>query len=199
MSDSTRPTLEQHGLSPAEYTEHTRFPRTRVSDGLDRIVSTISRGSSWLWLVVVGIILYTVIGRYAFGSGSVRLEELTWHLSGLAWLIGLSSTLVSDHHVRVDVLHERMSLRAQAWIELLGLLVLLLPFLVIATDLTFAYFWSSFQQGETSSAPAGLPARWAMKFGMMASFVLLLMAAASRLLKCTALLFGYPHPIQDRR
>ena len=199
MTETTRPTLEQHGLSPAEYTEHIRLPRTRVSDWFDRTVNTISRTLSWLWLAVIGVILYAVIGRYAFAAGSVMLEEMTWHLSSLVWLIGLSSTLVSDHHVRVDPLHERMPLRWQAWIELVGLLLLLIPFLVIAIDLTFSYFWSSFLQGETSSAPAGLPARWGMKLAMVASFSLLLVAAVSRLLKCTALLFGRPHPIQDLR
>ncbi|MDZ7714447.1 MAG: TRAP transporter small permease subunit [Rhodovibrio sp.] len=72
-----------------------------------------------------------MIGRYAFGAGSVMAEEIEWHLAGAAWLVGLSYTLVSDDHVRVDVLHERMSVRKQGWIELLGLLFLLLPFAAI--------------------------------------------------------------------
>lgn len=195
MTEPTAPTLKEHGLSPAEYTEHPGLPQTAISQWLDRVVIGVSHTLSWLWLAIVGVILYAVIGRYAFGAGSVMLEEVTWHLSGAVWLIGLSSTLVTDHHVRVDVLHERLSLRAQAWIELLGLTLLLLPFLIIAMDLAFPYFWSAFMQGERSSAPAGLPARWVLKFAMFAAFVMLTLAAVSRLLKCTALLFGRPAPV----
>jgi TRAP-type mannitol/chloroaromatic compound transport system permease small subunit len=198
MTEPTEPTLQEHGLSPAEYTEHPGLPRTGISDTLDRIVLGLSHTLSWFWLAIVGVILYAVIGRYAFGAGSVMLEEVTWHLSGAIWLMGLSSTLVTDHHVRVDVLHERLSLRAQAWIELLGLTLLLLPFLVIAMDLAFPYFWSSFTQGERSSAPAGLPARWVLKFAMFAAFVMLTLAAVSRLLKCTALLFGRPVAVPSK-
>ena len=65
--------------------------------------------------------------RYLFSEGRIEFEEIQWHLYGIAWLIGLSYTLVHDDHVRVDVLHERLNLKAQVWIEFLGILLLLLP------------------------------------------------------------------------
>ncbi len=188
---------DRTGLPPVgavtpDFTPHTELPPNRVSDAIDAVLDRIGFLFSWLWLGVVGVILYAVIGRYAFGQGSVMLEEVEWHLAGAAWLIGLSYTLVHDDHVRVDVLHERFSLRGQAWIEMLGLLVLLIPFLIIALDGMIPYFWSSYLQDERSQAPAGLPARWALKFFLPLAFGLLLMAAVSRLLKCTTLLFGWP-------
>jgi TRAP-type mannitol/chloroaromatic compound transport system permease small subunit len=60
----------------------------------------------------------------------------------------------------------------------------------------FPYAYSSWQQGETSQAPAGLPYRWVLKSILALSFVLLILAALSRLLKVTALLFGFPKPIR---
>lgn len=175
-----------------ELVHHTVLPSNRFSDAVDATLSAIGFLFSLLWLPVVGVILYSVIGRYAFGQGSVMLEEVSWHLAGAAWLVGLSYTLVTDHHVRVDVLHERLSLRGQAWIELFGIVFLLLPFLVVALDGTVEYFLSSYQQGERSQAPAGLPARWALKFILAMAFALLLAGALSRLTKCTTLLFGWP-------
>jgi len=196
MSEQQHPSSPpQHGGVPAH---HTEFPTNTVSNAIDALVDRIGFLFSWLWLGVVGIILYAVIGRYAFGQGSVMLEEIEWHLAGMVWLIGLSYTLVSDDHVRVDVLHERFSLRTQAWIELLGLLLLLMPFLIIALDSMIPYFWSSYLQGEESQAPAGLPARWALKVFLPLAFGLLLLAALSRLLKCTSLLFSWPQPRQKQ-
>lgn len=123
------------------------------------------------------------------------LEEVQWHLAGAAWLVGLSYTFVHDDHVRVDVLHERLSLKAQAWIEFLGIILLLLPFLVLALWEVTPYAMSSFEQGEHSQAPNGLPWRWVLKSFLPISMGLLIIAALSRLLKTTAFLFGFPRPL----
>jgi TRAP-type mannitol/chloroaromatic compound transport system permease small subunit len=195
MSQQGTSDLPHHSVVETDYLPHTKLPDTVVSRRLDAIVTWIGYSVSWLWLAIVAVILYAVISRYAFGAGSVMLEEIEWHISGLVWMLGLSYALVSDHHVRVDVLHERFSLKVQAWIELLGLGLLLLPFLIIAVDLAIPYFWSAYLQNEVSQAPAGLPARWAMKFVLPLAFSLLIVATVSRLLKCTALLFGWPRPL----
>lgn len=175
---------------------HTELPTTRVSQGVDRVIAAIGKGASWLWVVLTGVIIWAVVGRYAFDHGSVTLEEVQWHLAGVGWLLGLAYTLVVDDHVRVDVIHERLSLKGQGWIELFGLVFLLLPFLGLAVYEMIPYAFSSWQQGETSQAPAGLPYRWALKGILALSFVLLILAALSRLLKVTALLFGFPKPIR---
>jgi len=175
---------------------HTEFPTTGPSQVLDGVISAIGKSASWLWLVVTGVIIYAVVSRYAFGMGSVTLEEVQWHLAGAGWLLGLGYTLVTDDHVRVDVIHERLSLKGQAWIELLGIVFLLLPFLALSVNEMIPYTFSSWEQGETSQAPAGLPYRWILKGIMTLAFVLLIIAALSRLLKVTALLFGFPKPIR---
>lgn len=186
---------QSHSLV-ADFQHHTELPTTRVSRLLDRFLDRVGRAFSFLWLAVVGVILVSVISRYVFSEGSVTMEEIQWHISSVAWLVGLSYAFVHDSHVRVDVIHERLSLRKQVWIELLGLLVLALPFLVIGVYMSWPYFYESFLQGEVSQAPAGLPYRWAMKFFMPLAFALLVIAGVSRLLKCTALLFGWPQPLR---
>ena len=173
---------------------HVELPDTGISRALDSALILLGKAASWLWLVVVGIIIYAVVGRYAFGQGSVTLEEWQWHVAGAAWLVGLSYTLATDDHVRVDVLHERFSLRTKAWIELFGILLLLLPFLGFAFWEAIPYFYSSYLQDETSQAPAGLPNRWILKGVLAIGFLLLIVATLSRLTRVTALLFGWPAP-----
>ena len=183
----------------SDFQHHTELPDTRISRFLERCIRWLGDCVSWLWLPLVAAILVSVISRYVFSAGSVTLEEVQWHISSIAWLIGLSYAFISDSHVRVDVIHERLSLRSQAWIELLGLLLMAIPFLAIGVYMTWPYFHESFLQGEVSQAPAGLPYRWAMKFFLLLAFVLLLVAAAARLLRCTALLFGWPRPVRRAR
>jgi len=190
-----RSTAEAEKLADELLHHHTELPQTRISQALDRALTAVGKTASWLWLVVVAVIIWAVVGRYAFGQGSVTLEEWQWHIAGAAWLLGLSYTLATDDHVRVDVIHERLSLKAQGRIELLGILLLLLPFLAISLYELVPYAMSSFQQGETSQSPAGLSNRWVLKSVVALSFALLIVAAVSRLLRVTALLFGFPRPL----
>ncbi len=198
VSDQHSPEQPRASVSKADELihHHTELPTTRLSQWLDSILAAIGKSASWLWVVVTAVIIWAVVGRYVFGQGSVFLEEVQWHLAGTGWLLGLAYTLVVDDHVRVDVLHERMSLKAQGWVELLGLLILLLPFLGLAVYEMVPYAIRSWELGETSQAPAGLSHRWVLKAVLALSFALLLLAAVSRLFKVTALLFGFPRPIR---
>lgn len=189
-------TESQGGVSHMpDLTHHLHLPTTRISLFLDRMLDRIGSWVSWLWLAVMAVILLSVIMRYAFGQGSIMLEEITWHIYGAAWLVGLSYALVHDDHVRVDVLHELFSPKTKAWVEFFGILLLLLPFLLVFLWDSIPYFWQAFELSESSQAPDGLPARWVLKFFLPLSLFLLIIGAIARLLKCTAQLFGRPAPL----
>lgn len=196
MTDNSQPDTGVSLDNPPEeldFHHHTVLPETTPSRALDVFIAGLGRLFSWLWLAVVAVILYSVISRYAFGEGSILLEEVSWHLFGFAWPIGVAYAVVTDDHVRVDVIHERLSLKAQAWIEVLGILLLLLPFVAITVYYSVPYAYDSFARGETSQAPSGLPYRFLLKSIIPISLTLVGIAAISRLLRCTALLFGWPH------
>lgn len=180
-----------------DLTHHLHLPTSRPSLFIDRLLDRIGSWVSLLWLAVMAVILVSVVMRYVFGQGSILLEEITWHIYGAAWLVGLSYALVHDDHVRVDVLHELFSPKTKAWIEFFGILFLLLPFLIIFLWDAVPYFLQSFELNERSQAPDGLPARWVLKFFIPLSLSLLIVGAVARLLKCTAQLFGHPAPLRD--
>ncbi|MCV6596487.1 MAG: TRAP transporter small permease subunit [Mangrovicoccus sp.] len=200
MQESEFKTGEREQMHIADADEllhhHTQLPQTALSQRIDAGFVWFGKLVSWAWLAVVGVIIYAVVGRYAFGQGSVTLEEWQWHIAGGAWLLGLSYALTADDHVRVDVLHERMSLKTQGWVEFFGITLLLLPFLGAALYEAMPYAYASFTQGERSQAPAGLDHRWILKGIVALSFALLILAALSRLLRVTALLFGLPTPVK---
>lgn len=188
---------KQLGLSELEHdlAHHTELPRTTFSNFIENIISKIGDYASWLWVACVAIIVYSVVTRYVFEQGTVLFEELQWHFAGAAWLIGLSYTLVHDDHVRVDVIHENLSVKTQTWIEFLGITFLLLPFLWFSLGELIPYAQASLEQGERSQSPNGLPMRWLLKSVLPLAIFLLMLAAISRLARITALLFGFPKPI----
>lgn len=171
------------------------LPETRISRALDAFIEAIGRAVSWLWVVLVLIIIANVVLRYVFNLGLIVFEELQWHIYAVGFMIGLSFALVADRHVRIDVLADRFAIRTRAWIELVGLLVFLIPFaLLIAWD-AIPFVQRSWEANEVSIAPGGLPARWALKSVIIIALVLLAIAAFSRLTRVAAYLFGVPKPL----
>ena len=162
-------------------------PRKKVgcplSDALDGLVLQIGRILSWVNWILMLVIVLQVILRYGFGRGLVSLEELEWHLYALAFMIGLSYALVTDAHVRVDLLQSRFSRSTQEWVEICGIVFLLLPFIIAAGYYSIEFFWDSWIHHERSVAPLGLPWRWAIKAVIPLSLALLLVGAASRLIR----------------
>ena len=170
------------------------LPRTRLSGALDRLVNGVGHAISWVWGVLMLVIVANVTLRYAFGSGHVELEELQWHLYSMGFLAGLSYCVSADAHVRVDVLRERLRPRLQIWLELYGILLLLLPFVALIVWFGVPFAFEAFASGEVSQSPGGLSYRWLIKATLPLGFLLLLLSALARLLRVGSALFGAPRP-----
>ncbi len=155
----------------------------RLADWLDALIRGIGRVVAWVNVLLIGVILLQVLLRYGFNRGMVPLEELQWHLYALAVMVGLSFGVTGDSHIRVDILHQRFSARIQSWIELLGILFLLLPFLWVIFAHSLDWVAVSFRVGESSENPTGLPYRWLIKSVIPVSFLLLFLAAMARALR----------------
>jgi TRAP-type mannitol/chloroaromatic compound transport system permease small subunit len=166
------------------------LPHTRFTRAVDGALDRVGRAVSWIWLLLLVVIVANVTLRYAFGAGRIEFEELQWHLYSVGFLTGLSYCMQADAHVRVDVLRERLEPRMQAWIELYGLLLLVLPFAALILIFGVPFVADSFQSGERSPSPGGLPYRWLIKSTLPAGFALLALAAVSRILRVCAFLFG---------
>ncbi len=161
----------------------------RFADAVDALTTRVADAASWLQPVLVGVLALNVTLRYGFGRGSIELEELQWHLFAATVLLALAGTYARDAHVRVDLLHARMGPRGRAWVELLGSLLLLLPFALIVGFWAWDFLLRSWELGERSPMPSGLPARWIIKGVFFTGMILLALqalATAARSLRALA-------------
>lgn len=170
------------------------YPSTRISRAVDRVLTPLSAVASWLWIGLLAVIVLNVLLRYAFGAGRIEFEELQWHLYSVGFLVGLAGAFQADAHIRVDVLRTRMRPTTRAWIELYGLLLLFGPFVALVLWASAPFVAASFEQGEISPSPGGLPLRWAIKAMLPVGFALLALAGLGRLSRVWAFLFGAPRP-----
>jgi TRAP-type mannitol/chloroaromatic compound transport system permease small subunit len=171
-----------------------QYPRTLPSDILEGIVSFFGQVFSWIWVPLMLLVVGNVVLRYAVGTNIIALEELQWHLYAAGFMIGLSFCFLHDGHVRVDVLAEHLQPRTRAIIEVLGILILFLPFCYYILTYAYPFVERSYRIGEVSAAPGGLPMRWIIKSFILYAFILLVMAGVARLIRAFSLLTGFPRP-----
>ena len=53
---------------------------------IDVFQEWFGRGVSWIMLLMVLVVFFDVVMRYAFNKSSVFTQELEWHLFGLVYL-----------------------------------------------------------------------------------------------------------------
>ena len=79
----------------------------------------------------VAVYIGDELARYGFGHGLVLLEELQWHLYALGIMFGASYAMMMDSHIRVDIIHARLSQKWRNRWDLFGIIFLLLPFAIV--------------------------------------------------------------------
>lgn len=151
---------------------------------LDSINEYIGRLIAWAALLLVVVVCVDVAFRYLLRQSNAALPELEWHLFSLIFLLGSGYTLRHNKHVRVDVLYAGWHIRQQTWLNLLGHVLLLVPFCFILIYGSQPFVYRAFITMEGSADPGGLPYRFLIKSAIPACGVLLLIQASAELLKC---------------
>ena len=170
-----------------------------------------------LLIVLVMVISYNVIARYAFSSSSIGIEELSWHFYASVFLLGIPYALRHGAHVRVDVVYDRLQERTQLLIDFVGTLILLVPMCVIviwsgchfaaASDQLgvqpsgVSEFFSMLVEtgiGEKSQDPGGLLNRWIIKLVIPFSFFFLLLTGIALAIEKFQALRQLKHNLNDK-
>lgn len=165
---------------------------TAVIDGFLAVISKIGSAASLLLAVVI---VYDVITRYfgfpkMFGFNSTQYQESEYWLHTILFSLVIGYAYTRQSHVRIDLLRDRLSLRAKYILEIMGCCLMLIPFCLVALNFQIHYTYASFDEGEISKSVIGMTHIWVLKSFLVALFGLLLLAAISQLIKAVAGLTG---------
>lgn len=151
---------------------------------IKNIISVIEAAVRWSGtvanvaiVVLVVFVSIDVLVRYVFHYSSPLSFELEWHLYSIMILLGMGYTLQNNGHVRVDIFYERFSEKQTYWVNVLGCVFFLIPFAVVGIIYSLPYAISSYQIGEGTPDPGGLPIWWIIKFFIPLGFLFLLLQA----------------------
>ncbi len=142
----------------------------------DRLMIRIGDAAAWIFPILLLAIVTQVFIRKA-GYNQAWLDDAQWWMYGFAMLVGFGYAITTDSHVRVDILHQNYSNKKKARIEVLSIGWLLLPFLVMMSDILMHYAYASWRTGEGSDSPNGLHMLYLLKMSLPVLFVAAICAA----------------------
>jgi TRAP-type mannitol/chloroaromatic compound transport system permease small subunit len=135
----------------------------RLADRIDRLSAAVGRAVAWCLLYMLLAGFAVVLMRYVLGVGSVWLHESILYAHAAVFMLAAAWTLSTDGHVRVDIFYADASPRAKALVDLLGALLLLMPFALVVVILSSPYVARSWAILEGSRETSGLPAVFLLK------------------------------------
>jgi TRAP-type mannitol/chloroaromatic compound transport system permease small subunit len=181
----------------------------RMAHAIDALTEWLGRISALLVLITIAVGFYNVVVRYLGRYIGVNLAsnvyiEAQWYLYSLTFFLGFAYILKHDINVRVDFLYTNWSPKTQAWINLLGTLLILIPFCVLGIWVTWnpvLSSWGRLPNGawgawEMSPDPDGLP-RAPLKSMIIVAFGTLLLQAVAQFIKYVAILRGHDEIVTE--
>lgn len=160
-----------------------------LSRGIDRVNTVIGRGVTWLILIAVIVSAGNAIIRKVMNTSSNAWLELQWYLYGAAFLGAAAYTLKENEHIRIDIIYGMWSRRRQHWIDLIGHVLFLMPFVTLMIYFLWPWFLRSYHSGEVSTNSGGL-ILWPAKLMLLIGFIMLFFQGISEIIKKIAVMRG---------
>jgi TRAP-type mannitol/chloroaromatic compound transport system permease small subunit len=167
----------------------------KISHVIDNLSEFLGRIAIYLTLLLVVIGFYNVVARYVgrfIGQNlsSNRFIETQWYIFSIIFFLMFAYNLKHDVNVRVDFLYAKWSPRRKAWVDLIGTLLVLIPFCIMGIWVTINPVVFSWTLWEMSPDPGGLP-RAPIKSFILVAFGVLLLQAVAQAIKYAAVLTGH--------
>jgi len=171
------------------------LPAARLIDSANTLI-----GKRLAWLILAAVIVSAVNAsvRKILDTSSNSWLELQWVLFSVVFLLCSPWTLLSNEHIRIDIVNNLLPNRVRDLIDIIGHAFFLLPLTVVMVLTGVPFFVRSYEINEQSGNAGGLP-QWPTKALLMIGFGLLLIQGISELIKRIAIMRGLiadPHAAQ---
>jgi len=170
-----------------------------LSRGIDRVTEFVGKSVIWAILLAVLVSAANAISRKFFNVSSNAWLELQWYLFGISFMGAAAYTLQVNEHIRIDVFYGSRSRRTQHWIDLLGHIFFLMPFVILMSWYLWSYTLQAYWSGQISTNAGGLLI-WPARAMLLAGFILLVLQGLSEIIKKIDIMRGLmedPHPFQS--
>lgn len=174
----------------------------RLAGAIDAATKAVARMAYWALLANALLVAGNAVSRKLFSISAPVIYDLQWHFFAVVVLLMAAYTLQRDEHVRVDVLAHRLGERGMAWLDLVGIVLVMLPVCLLLVWETTPFFVTAFIAGETRASRESLSdvPYWIIKGLVPAGFLLLALQAVAEAIRCVACLRGqFERPVHRRQ
>ena len=168
-------------------------PFLKFADAVDWLDEQVGQTLKWLVLFASLISAGNALMRYTIHYSSNAWLEIQWYMFGAMFLLAAGYALKHGEHVRVDVFYSKMSPRTQAWVDVVGTVLFLMPMAVIIAWLSIPMVVNSYHIQEHSSDAGGL-LRWPIKIMIPLGFLFLAVQGVAEIIKKYAVATGLREP-----
>jgi TRAP-type mannitol/chloroaromatic compound transport system permease small subunit len=165
-------------------------PLLGLSGAIDKLTEVVGKAAMWLVLLTTLISSGNAIVRKAFDMSSNGLLEIQWYLFAAVFMLGSGYVFLRNAHVRIDFISSRLTPRTRNWVDIIGIIFILLPLCFIVIQLSWPFFVGAYTSGEMSQNAGGL-IRWPAYLLVPLGFTLLAAQGVSELIKRFAYLGGH--------
>ena len=163
----------------------------KLSEGLRKPLEWIALVSGWLMVIMACVTTFDVIARkFGVPLPYTKLQELEWHFHAAIFSLWMGYCYTINAHPRVDSFTERMTYRGKAWVELIGCVLLALPYITVVSYYSIDFVASSYAINEQSDSTVGLTHRWIIKGIYAAGLWMVVAGIVSVMLRVIVFLFG---------
>jgi len=131
--------------------------------------------------IMFGMVIINILLRYIFNINFIFLQELVMYLHAFIFLFGVSICLRDDSHVRIDVVTNKLRKKNKIIIDLIGYIVLVIPFCFFVIYESTTMISQSWSMLEGSSEPGGLPIVYILKSSIYIFSLLLLIQTIGKI------------------
>ena len=161
----------------------------KLSGMIDRMNEFVGKWIAWLVLAAVIVSATNAVIRKIFNMSSNAFLEIQWYFFAAVFLLCSGYTLLRNDHVKIDVILHLLQKRKQIWVDIIGIIFFLFPFVVAVVVLSWPLFLTAIETHEMSQNAGGL-IRWPVYLLLPVGFTLLGIQGISELIKRFAFLKG---------
>ncbi len=144
---------------------------------------------SFLVVFMTFNVFLVVVLRYLFGISFIWMQETYVWMHAYIFMLGAGFTYLNDDHVRIDILYRNASQTYRAFIDLIGNVFFLLPFLYIIWSYSFPFVYKSWQMNEISREAGGLSMLFLLKLAILLFVIFLFIQSISKIINSFIYIF----------
>ncbi len=151
---------------------------------IDRFSDVTGRLIALSMLVLVAIITYEVVARYAFDAPTIWVYEASNMINGASFMLGCAYALYKGAHVRTDIYWEKFSERRKGTIDLVSYLMLFFPTMITLFVISVDDAWDAYTLVERSQESIWRVVTWPFRASIPLAALLFMIQGVSEALKC---------------